>query len=68
MNKEQLIDKLYSRAIIYLNNSIDFEYEDEYRKIGRAYVFLAKEVSRNQISFSTLAEKIKKLEQYTRTL
>ena len=68
MNREQLIDKLYFRAIIYFNNSINFEYEDEYQRVGRAYVFLAKEVSKNQISFSTLAEKIKKLEQYTRTL
>jgi hypothetical protein len=68
MNREQIVDKLYYRAMIYFNNSINFEYEDEYQKIGRAYVFLAEGFGRNQINASTLAKKIKKLEQYARTL
>ena len=64
MNREQLIDKLYSRAIIYFNNSINFEYEEEYQKIGRSYIKLAERVRRNDVNLDFLREGVEKLEKY----
>lgn len=67
MKKKDLIAKLYSRAIICFSTSIDSKYEEKYQEIGKAYISLAEEVSRNQISFSSYKEKLEKLERHTRT-
>ena len=68
MKRKELIDKIYSRAIICFDTSVGSQYEEKYQEVGRDYLSLAEEVSRNQISFSSFKEKLERLERHTRTL
>ncbi len=64
MSREQLVDKLYFRAIDFFNASFNAEYEEQYLEIGRAYTKLAERVRRNDVNLDLLREKVVKLEKY----